>query len=194
MEGMNAPMGSFGNYGHNARAVEVVDRSLKELEPGVYSARVQLPAAARYDVAFLLESPRVVHCFSLEAKENPGVKRASGPLELEYQDFPTRLTQGETPRLRFKLHEASTRRPVTGLEDVRVLTYAAPGRLRAEVSAREVAEGVYEAQPTLTSTGAYYVYVSVPSKKVGYGELPYRTLSVGARAEKQEASRVTPPR
>lgn len=194
MEGMNAPMGSFGNYGHNARAVEVVDRSLKEIEPGVYAAQIRIPTAARYDVAFLLDSPRVVHCFSLEAKENPDAKQASGPLELEYQDFPTRLTAGETPRLRFKLHEASTRRPATGLEDVRVLTYVAPGRQRAEVAAREVEKGVYEAQPTLASAGAYYVYVSVPSKKVGYGALPFRTFSVGARAEEEEASRDTPSR
>ena len=43
MEGMNAPMGSFGGYGHAARAVAVVDRSLKEVEPGVYSERCGSP-------------------------------------------------------------------------------------------------------------------------------------------------------
>jgi hypothetical protein len=185
MEGMNAPMGSFGNYGHNARAVSVVDRSLKEVEPGVYSARVRVPVAGRYDVAFLLDSPRVLHCFTVEAKENPAQKQAGHALELEYLDFPARLTAGEEPRLRFKLREPATHQPVAGLGDVTVLTYAAPGRQRAEVTAREVEDGVYEARPTLASAGAYYLYVSVPSRKVGYGGLPYRTLWVAGTAKSE---------
>ncbi|HZH12880.1 MAG TPA: cytochrome D1 domain-containing protein [Archangium sp.] len=184
MEGMNAPMGSFGNYGHNARAVSVVDRSLQEIEPGVYSARIRIPAAGRYDLAFLMDSPRFLHCFSLEAKENPAMKQARSALELEYLDFPARLTEGEVPRLRFKLSEPGTHEPVAGLGDVTVLTYAAPGRLRAEVTAREVEDGVYEARPTLASAGAYYLYVSVPSKKVDYGGLPYRTLWVASSGQK----------
>lgn len=185
MEGMNAPMGSFGNYGHNARAVSVVDRSLREVEPGVYSARVRVPVAGRYDVAFLLDSPRVLHCFEVEAKENPAQKQARSALELEYLDLPARLTAGEVPRLRFKLREPGTHQPAAGLGDVTVLTYAAPGRQRAEVIAREVEEGVYEARPTLASTGAYYLYVSVPSRKVGYGGLPYRTLWVAGAAKSE---------
>ena len=75
MEGMNAPMGSFGGYGHAARAVAVVDRSLKEVEPGVYSGKVRVPAAGQYDVAFLLDNPRMLHCFSTEAKENPALHK-----------------------------------------------------------------------------------------------------------------------
>ena len=43
MEGMGAPMGAFRNYGHEARAIEIVDRSLGEREPGVYTGRVKLP-------------------------------------------------------------------------------------------------------------------------------------------------------
>jgi hypothetical protein len=186
MEGMNAPMGSFGNYGHSARAVTVVDRSLEETEPGVYSARVRIPAAGRYDVAFLLDAPRVLHCFSVEVKENPAIQQALGGLEIEYLDFPTRLEVGATPRLRFKLSEAAGHQRVSGLEDVRVLTYVAPGRQRTEVAAREVEAGVYEAPLTLASAGAHYVYVAVPSKKVRYGGLSYRTLWVHASHAKKE--------
>jgi hypothetical protein len=43
MEGMNAPMGNYKTYGHQARAVTVVDRSLKEVEPGVYAGKVRIP-------------------------------------------------------------------------------------------------------------------------------------------------------
>ena len=71
MEGMNAAMGSFGSYGHRVQAVTVVDRSLKEVAPGVYAGRLRIPVAGHYDVAFLLENPRVLHCFSADAAPNP---------------------------------------------------------------------------------------------------------------------------
>jgi YVTN family beta-propeller protein len=185
MEGMNAPMGSFGNYGHNVRAVQVVDRSLREVEPGVYSARLRLPVAGQYDVAFLLDAPRVLHCFRVEAKVNPALKKDLGALEIEYLDAPAPLAVGQRPLLRFRLRDASTHEPSTGLEEVKVLTYAAPGRRRAEVTAREVGEGVYEVDPALSGAGAYYLYVSVPELKLKYGDLPYRTLWVGGTVRSQ---------
>ena len=72
-EGMAAPMGSFQNYRRNPRAVMVVDRSLREVTSGVYTTTTKLPKSGVYDVAFLLDSPRVTHCFSAEAKPNPEV-------------------------------------------------------------------------------------------------------------------------
>jgi len=177
MEGMNAPMGSFGNYGHSARAVTVVDRSLEEVEPGVYATRVRIPAAGKYDIAFLLDSPRVLHCFSVEAKQSPTPPQALGALEIDYADSPSRLKVGQQ-RLRFRLKDAVSQGPAAGLKDVSVLTYQPPGRLRAEVTAREVEPGLYEAEPVLTAPGAYYLYVSSPSSGVRYGGLSYRTLWV----------------
>ncbi|ATB41704.1 hypothetical protein CYFUS_007174 [Cystobacter fuscus] len=184
MEGMNAPMGSFGNYGHNARAVQVVDRRLREVEPGVYTARLRLPVAGQYDVAFLVDAPRVLHCFRVEAKANPALKKALGALEIEYLDAPARFSVGQKPLLRFMLREAATHQPATGLA-VKVLTYAAPGRQRTEMTAREVGEGVYEVEPSLPRAGSYYLYVAVPELKLKYGELPYRTLWVGGMTQNQ---------
>lgn len=50
-EGMNAPMSGYNNRGHQARAAIVVDRSLREVAPGVYGSTVKLPAAGKFDVA-----------------------------------------------------------------------------------------------------------------------------------------------
>src|SRR5262249_23025301 len=61
-EGMAAPMGSFQNYGRDPRAVLVVDRSLRETIPGVYATTAPMAKSGTYDVAFLLDSPRIVHC------------------------------------------------------------------------------------------------------------------------------------
>ena len=54
MEGMGAPMGAFRNYGHEARAIAIVDRSLAERAPGVYTGRVKIPVEGTYDVAFMV--------------------------------------------------------------------------------------------------------------------------------------------
>jgi YVTN family beta-propeller protein len=66
MEGMAAPMGTFGTYGHEARAVTVVDRSLREVSSGVYETIAKLGAPGTYDLAFFMNTPRIIHCFTME--------------------------------------------------------------------------------------------------------------------------------
>lgn len=183
MEGMNAPSGSFANYGHQARAVSVVDRSLKEVEPGLYAGKLRIPAAGRYDVAFLLDTPRVLHCFSTEAMPNPALEEKLGVVALEYLDLPAKATPGSTLPVRFKLTNPKTHAPRTGLGDVRLLHYRAPGLDRTEVAAREIGGGVYEAKARLGAPGAYYLYVSAPSLKVPYAELPYRSVLAAVPAK-----------
>ena len=43
-------------------------------------------------------------------------------------------------------------------------------------SAKELGDGVYEANLTLAKTGAYYVYVEARSVKLGTAEQAYLTL------------------
>lgn len=188
MEGMNAPMGNFRNYGHLPRAVEIADRTLREEEPGTYSAKVRLPAAGTYDVAFLLDSPRILHCFQVTAKPNPKLKREGPALAVKYLREERKVSAGETLRFKFRLTDPETDEPRIGLKDVGVLYYLAPGRMRTEVKAKELDDGIYEAELSLPRSGAYFVYVGAPSAKVRYSDLPYFTLL----AAKQVArSRVT---
>lgn len=176
MEGMNAPAGSFVNYGHQARAVIIADRSLKEVEPGLYAGKVRVPAAGRFDVPFLLESPKVLHCFSIDAKPNPALQEKLGAAALEYLDLPAKAAPGSALTVRVRLTDPRTRAPRKGLGDVRMLHFRAPDFDRTEVAAREIGDGVYEATVRLGPSGAYYLYVSVPSLKVRYGELPFRSI------------------
>lgn len=175
MEGMNAPSSNYQVRGARARAVTVVDRSLKEVEPGVYASKVQIPAPGRYDVAFMLETPPILHCFSVEAAPDPSQKRDLAALGIEYL-VPRSLPAGETVPVRFKLADSATGRPQVGLTGVSVLSFRAPGKDRTEVSAQEVGDGVYQALLPLARPGAYYIYVAVRSAKVGYGDLPYFTM------------------
>ncbi|MEJ8837424.1 YncE family protein [Ramlibacter sp. AN1133] len=176
MEGMNAPTSNYRVYGSNPRAVTVVDRSLKEVEPGVYAGRVRMPVAGKYDVAFMLESPQLLHCFSVQATVNPSIARPTDPLAVEFDERSRHTTAGGPLALRFKLIDPATRLAKAGIKDARVLYYLAPGRGRSEVPVKEIGGGVYEAQVDLAQPGAYYVYVGVPSMKLGYGKLPFFTL------------------
>jgi DNA-binding beta-propeller fold protein YncE len=182
MEGMNAPSGSFANYGHQARAVTVVDRSLKEVEPGLYAGKLRIPAAGRYDVAFLLEGPRVLHCFSAEARPNPLLAERLAPVAVEFLDVPDRTTARAAVAVRVRLTDPRSHLPRTGLADVTVLHHRAPGFDRTVVTAREVGDGVYEADARLGPAGAYYLFVAVPSLGARWDELPYRSLLVSEGA------------
>src|SRR5262245_36144568 len=128
-EGMAAPMGSFQNYRRDPRAVLVVDRSLRETKPGVYATTAPMPKSGIYDVAFLLDSPRIVHCFEASVKANPALKQRQQPVALRIEPLLEERTfrVGETMRLRFKVTGADTRQPLADLKDMGVLTFLAPG-------------------------------------------------------------------
>ena len=176
MEGMVAPMATFRNYGHRPAALEVANRSLKEGEPGVYSGTVRFPVAGKYDVAFLLDSPRIVHCFSDEVKEDPSLAYKGPAVSVEHLTRERRFKAGGGIAVRVRLADPRSGEPRTGIGDVGVLYYPATGRTRRNAAAKEVGDGVYEASLAVSKSGAYYVYVVVPSLKVGHLDLPYFTL------------------
>jgi hypothetical protein len=173
MEGMNAPTGNFRNYGHAPRAVSVVDRTLKEREPGVYSAKVKIPVAGKYDVALLLESPRMLHCFEVMAKPNPMMKQQFDPLAVEYLLEDRNVKVGKRAPFRFRLTDPATEKPRDDLEDVNVLYYAASGRGRTVSPAKPVGDGIYEAELSIKLPEAYYVWVGSASAESPFEKLPY---------------------
>ncbi|MBI4290028.1 MAG: cytochrome D1 [Betaproteobacteria bacterium] len=189
MEGMVAPMATFRNYGHRPVGLEVINRSLKETEPGLYKTTVRLPAAGKYDVGFMLQSPRVIHCFAAEVASNPAAKRAGPALEIEHLIKSRRVPVGEPVKLAFKLTDAQTQKPRTGLSDVRVGYHMAPAGQRKEALVRELGEGVYEAALSLPEAGAYYVHVAVPSAKLRFGDLTFLSLIAQPRSESGRSAR-----
>lgn len=176
MEGMNAPMSGYPNRGHAARAVAVVDRSLKEVEPGVFAAKLRLPAAGRYDVAVMLEQPRVMHCFAAEVAARPPADGGGTALRVSYLPGAASYPARDTVPVRFALSDARDGAPRTGVRDLRVRYFMAPASRPREVPAREVAPGVYEALVELPEAGAYYLHVGSPSLRLKFGDRPYGTL------------------
>ncbi|MBI2276154.1 MAG: cytochrome D1 [Dechloromonas sp.] len=181
MEGMNAPMAGYPNRGHAARAATVIDRSLKEVEPGVFATRVRLPASGKFDVAFILDQPRVLHCFAAEVKANPGLERKYAAVQAAFQLKGGPVAAKSTVPVRVRLTRGREGKPQTGLTDVALSYFLAPSSPARQVAAREVGDGVYEALIELPQAGAYYLHVGVPSLKLRFGDLPYATLRALAK-------------
>ena len=176
MEGMAAPMGAFRNYGHQARAIETVDRSLGERAPGVYVGQVKIPIEGTYDIAFMMDTPRFLHCFSAEVQPNPDIDESTAKLSIEFNVPKKIVPVGESAKVRFRLVNPRTGKHVNDVEDMTVLYYRSDGRNRRIVPAKIAEEGWYEAEVTIHSLASYYVFVGSKSQLIKYTDLPYVTL------------------
>ncbi|AYH41975.1 YncE family protein [Azoarcus sp. DN11] len=175
MEGMNAPMTGYLHRGHTARAVTVVDRAMKQTEPGVFSTQVTLPASGKFDVAFMLDRPQVLHCFSADVKPGAISDAKLAAPRLEFLPAPVTVQAPGKATVRFRLVAGRKDTPRTGVKDLGVTWFLAPAGARQHTAAREVGEGVYEAELPLAQTGAYYVHVDSAALRETQKK-PYLTL------------------
>lgn len=184
MEGMNAPMGSFQTYSRTPRAVTVVDRSIRRIAPGSYQALVKLPHAGNYEAAFLLDTPRILHCFPFNTTDdaNVGVPAATTARELtiEFLTAERRVKAGQPFNLQFKIKNNQTGAPISNLTDVYVLATIVSGQRNDRFKTRAMADGLYEASLQFAEPGLYKVYFFVPSLNVNIEDLPFLTLQVDA--------------
>jgi DNA-binding beta-propeller fold protein YncE len=176
-EGMAAPMGSFQNYRRDPKALLVLNNSLAETAGGVYTATVRLPEAGSYDVAFLLDNPRLVNCFDISVAENPDLpKAATVPIKIEPMLSEATARVGERYVLRFKVLDKDSDQPRANLEDVGTLVFLAPGIWQQREWAKALGNGVYEVSFVPPQAGAYYVYFQSPSLDVRFNQLPSLTI------------------
>lgn len=175
-EGMNAPMSGYNNRGHQARAAIVVDRSLREVAPGVYGSTVKLPAAGKFDVAFLLNQPQIIHCFSTEvAAGSDASKRKGARAEFIGLDQPLPQHSDFTARVRIVGDDGQ---PRLGLNDLSLRYFLAPSSMPRNLQLQEVGEGVYQAALNLSEAGAWYLHVQSPSLGRKFAEENYTSLRV----------------
>jgi YVTN family beta-propeller protein len=168
-EGMAAPMGSFQNYRRDPKALLILENSLTETGRGIYTTTIRLPEAGPYDVAFLLDSPRMVNCFSTTIAENPAAPRSTaGALAFE-PIVKTRVARvGETFTLRFRVIDTNSNQPKTDLADVSVLVFLAPGIWQQREVAKAGKDGIYETDFVPPRAGVYYIYFQVTSLQVPF--------------------------
>jgi len=175
-EGMNAPMSGYNNRGHQARAALVIDRSLREVAPGVYGSTVKMPAAGKFDVAFLLNQPQIIHCFSTEVASAPDAsKRKGAHAEFIGLDQPVPQHSTFTAKVRIVGDDG---RPRQGLNDLTLRYFLAPSSMPHNQQLEEVGEGVYQAALMLPEAGAWYLHVQSPSLGRKFAEENYTSLRI----------------
>lgn len=186
-EGMAAPMGSFQNYRRDPKALLVLDNSLVETGQGVYSTVIRLSGSGDYDVAFLLDSPRIVNCFNLKVVDDPNQPKApqiSIKIEPLWKPAPAKV--GSSFNLRFKATVLGKGDPNQKLDDVGVLVFLAPGIWQYRDVAKPLGGGVYEIDFTPPQPGVYYVYFQCPSLEIHYNQI--RPVTIEAVKEGNAAN------
>lgn len=176
MEGMNAPMGNFQNYGHRPLSALITDRTIKEIAPGQYESRLKVPAAGDFQFIMTMDQPDVIECFRFRAERSPQATARDMMADVTYLTRPgTKVPAGKEVAVRFSIAD-----PESGAakqyKGVRVTTFRAPGQDRREVAAQHVGEGVYEVKFTPAEDGVYYVYPSVQQLGLAAGRLNFLTL------------------
>ncbi|WP_460415290.1 cytochrome D1 domain-containing protein [Pseudomonas sp. microsymbiont 2] len=189
-EGMNAPMSGYNNRGHQARAARVIDRSLREVAPGVYGSTVKLPAAGTFDVAFLLNQPQIIHCFSTQVAALPQANLRKR-VHAEFLGTDQPLPQLGPYRVRVRIL-GEDGRPRAGLGDLSLRYFLAPSSLPRSVPLVEVAPGLYQAPLELAEAGAWYLHLQSPSLGRGFSEENYTSLRVLPAAATPTASQGEP--
>lgn len=163
-EGMAAPMGEFKNYGRQPRAVEVVDKSLREAEPGVYRTTTQLRKAGDYELALFVDSPRVVACVPLSVDENPEMIQASLPELAVSLETARELELGQSLSVTVRVTDRETGAPRNDLDDVRVMAMLAPGIWHHRFDLEPQGDGVYAVDLEPPRPGVYYVFSEILSE------------------------------
>lgn len=163
-EGMAAPSGSFSTYGREPRAVQILDRRLREVEPGVYRTIGRLPRAGTYDVMLYIDAPRIVQCFEAriecDSAGDEGAAATPRVTDLAFTDTPR---AGKPLVLQFRLVDPQSGTPMSDVGDARVVSFAIPGQSAARSAARSLGNGAYEAVVAVAAPGNYYVFVEAPS-------------------------------
>lgn len=178
MEGMQFAMGSFRSYGGTVqRAVRVIDRSVREVERGVYGAKVRVPGHGRYQVALLLDSPRILHCFEFTAKANPVLAdKASQRPTIQLVTRERKMKVGERFVLQFKVLKPGKGDPVTGVKDLLVQATLAPGNWFEKFQTSELGDGLYEVWLTPQRPGSYYLTFSSTELRMDARHFPHVVL------------------
>jgi DNA-binding beta-propeller fold protein YncE len=164
MEGMAAPMGNFRAAKRSPKAAMILDRSLRESEPGVFTIRTKVPAAGTYDVAFFLNAPRVVHCFDLAVKGTPKPSPGEVAIETILEQKP--ILAGEELEVRFRLRDAGTNEPHRNATDVHALAFLTPGTWQKRFPLEPADDGTYRVRLPVPQAGIYYVFLESDSLRL----------------------------
>ena len=189
-EGMMAPSGTLSNYKRVPRGLMVLDRSLRETASGEFTALVRLPAGGRFDVAVLIDQPRMAACFQVEVAGTTAASAKaaqSAAVAAESLSGPLVFAAGANATLAFKLYSPATGEPITAGPGMEVTVFKAPGLWQRRLTARQLADGLVEVRLAFPEPGRYNFVFHVP-RSGGGGPLPLSIVEVKTSADAASAN------
>ncbi|HSH71255.1 MAG TPA: cytochrome D1 domain-containing protein [Deferrisomatales bacterium] len=181
IEGAQSAAGGYQGHTLVPRAVQIIDRSLNERSPGVYTGGIRIPRSGDFSVAFMLSDPQVVHCFQFTARPNPELSDGVQGIKPELKILTTEKPKaGVAYTLQLEMTDADSGEPLEGAQDLLVLAMALAGNWSQRATATELGDGVYQLQLTFPNAGMYNLFFMAPSQGLGIDYLPPRTIQVTA--------------
>jgi YVTN family beta-propeller protein len=179
-EGMAAPSDSFDDLGHQPVGLGIVDRSLRQTARGTYSTIARLPRPGVYDLTLLLDSPRVAHCFTLEATGRPGSNPAV--TRLDPVALPRTVPVGKPIALAFRATRSSPQPVAAKPASATALVILSPGSWFARVPMVQADDGTWSLRFTPPQAGIYLLAFEAPDLGLDTTTGPHFTLeAVGPR-------------
>jgi YVTN family beta-propeller protein len=180
-EGMAAPADSFDDLGHQPVAVAIADHSLRQTVRGTYSAVARLPHAGVYDLVVLLDSPRVAHCFVLNA--HAGSDGLPGALTLEPVKLPHVVPAGVPLVLAFRVAGSSKQKAADEPAGMTALAILAPGSWFERVPMTQAQDGTWRLQFTPPRAGVYLLTFEAPALDLDVSTSPHFTVEAAEPPE-----------
>lgn len=182
VEGMMVPMGTIDNYRRVPKALVILNRSLQETSSGVFEAPVSIEKSGNYDVALMIDQPRIVHCFTAKLINNATAIQHQKQTVIKVEFLTTKtqvVTQDNTDTvLSFKLLDTSNGQPITGVQDVRLLVFEPPGLWQKREWLQEVSEGVYQTNLSFPHAGQFNLLVEAKSQALEFTKQTLKTIKV----------------
>ena len=173
-EGMAAPTDSFDDLGHQPLALGIVDRSLRQAERGTYSTTARLPQPGVYDLTLLLDSPRVAHCFALDATSGFGASASAA--RLEPVTLPRTVPVGSPVALAFRATRSSAQPVVARSAVATALVILSPGSWYQRVPMVSADDGTWRLEFTPPRAGAYLLAFDAPDLGLDVDSGPHFAL------------------
>ena len=181
VEGMMVPMGTLDNYRRVPMGLKLLDRSLRKIAPGNFTAAFAVPKSGNYDVVVQLERPATSQCFTaqLNAALSAATAEHQPKIKVNFSPPSSSFAAQESVWLRFSLTEAASGKPVSGVRDARLLVFEPPGLWQKREWLQDMGDGNYQTALIFPYAGTFKVLLEAKSQGVEFTPQSSTSVTVG---------------
>lgn len=159
MEGMNAPRSGLKTFGHTPLSALVVQRGLREVEPGVYSTVIRLPSAGRMVLALASEAPVLRECLGIKIEGTAKVDNDGAPV-VQWLNDNVQTVRANTPvDFRVKIQDQTDSGSLPRQLRLRIVPVHGGSAITWPLQADSGKPGEWFVSGKLAQNGGYYVHI-----------------------------------